>query len=320
MHDHVVDDLGRVLHEPPVQADGPCGVGAAPARARAGQAQAGPLHAQQRRMALQAGREPGAGLAQHPGLHAGTHLGSRCVWRQGQVQGLAAVGRLFAVDLAGAQRLGFATGEKQCQGTPQIVDLAAVLPPDACRLLGPLALPGLLELAQYPARLRIQCLPDGRHAHPCGRADHQPLRADGEAYGAPARPLQPIVQHLPLENRLLVGLRMNEGTVRGAGGRGGCRCRCRCRQSLRRFGLSGSLTARPQPAVLSFHGGRHQPVPGTLCRVRHADSCLRRGRPRGRGAASRIRSSFRLPPSAPRACGPRKGWACLWRHRPRPGS
>src|SRR5256885_17223825 len=63
--------------------------------------------------------------------------------RQRQVQGLAAVGRLFTVHLARAQRLGFATGQAQLQGAAQIADLCAVLPSDACRLLGLLALAGL---------------------------------------------------------------------------------------------------------------------------------------------------------------------------------
>ena len=273
-------------------------------------------------MALQAGREPGARLAQHPGLHAGAHLSGRCPGRQRQVQGLAAVGRLFTVYLARAQRLGFAAGQAQLQGAAQIADLCAVLPADACRMLGLLALAGLMQLAQYPARFRLQRLRDGSHVDPGRRADHQPLRADGEAYGAPARALQPVMQHLPLEDRLLVGVRVDAGTGLGDGGWRWERWRRRRKRRGRRLGGgSGPVTARLQPAVLRLHGRWQQPIPTALCRVRHAAlRRLRRGRPRGRGAAFRPRSSFRLPPSAPRACGPRKEWACRWRHRPRPAS
>src|SRR5256885_9982228 len=107
----------------------------------------------------------------------------------------------WSSDVCSSDLLGFATGQAQLQGAAQIADLCAVLPSDACRLLGLLALAGLMQLAQYPARFRLQRLRDGSHVDPGRCADHQPLRADGEAYGASARALQPVMQHLSLEDR-----------------------------------------------------------------------------------------------------------------------
>ena len=187
VHHHIVQHIHAAVQQPPVQHDAAIALGAAPARARVGQAQAAPLHAQLGRKVAQPLGKQIARVAQPPGGHGSAHLGGAGVLRHGQVQRPSP----FPYRQQAAAARG---GGVQVQGelAAQKWQHGAMHPADALglRLVGALAL--LLQFLCDPARFFMDGFFQLRQRDPARRADGQALRPHLKADAAARSALEPI--------------------------------------------------------------------------------------------------------------------------------